>query len=90
MTVTQVDLSSLYDSNIYFIDGGRKTLLVDTGTGFNPEPSLNSIRKLLNNRRLDYLVLTHRHFDHVGGMARIIKEFSPGRILMGEGDAEPI
>lgn len=65
-------------------------MLVDTGTGFNPEPSLNSIRKLLNNRRLDYLVLTHRHFDHVGGMARIIKEFSPGRILMGEGDAEPI
>lgn len=90
MTVTQVDLSSLYDSNIYFIDGGRKTLLLDTGTGFNPEPSLNSIRKLLGGRSLDYLVLTHRHFDHVGGAARIIKEFSPGRILIGEGDAKPL
>ncbi|MDD4185256.1 MAG: MBL fold metallo-hydrolase [Candidatus Methanomethylophilaceae archaeon] len=90
MTVTQVDLSSLYDSNIYFVDGGGKTLLVDTGTGFSPEPSINSIRKLLNGRKLDYLVLTHRHFDHVGGMARIIREFSPGRILIGEGDAGPL
>lgn len=90
MTVTQVDMSTLYDSNIYFVDGGKKTLLVDTGTGFNPEPSLNSIKKLLNGRELDYLVLTHRHFDHVGGTTRIIKEFSPRRIFIGEGDAEPL
>ncbi|MDD4245507.1 MAG: MBL fold metallo-hydrolase [Candidatus Methanomethylophilaceae archaeon] len=90
MTVTQVDLSSLYDSNIYFVDGGRKTLLVDTGTGFSPEPSIDSVRKLLNGRKLDYLVLTHRHFDHVGGMARIIKEFSPGRVMAGERDAGPL
>lgn len=90
MTVTQVDLSSLYDSNIYFVDGGGKTLLVDTGTGFNPEPSIKSIRKLLKGRNLDYLVLTHRHFDHVGGMARIIRDFSPGRVLVGEGDAGPL
>lgn len=90
MTVSQVDLSSLYDSNIYFVDGGERTLLMDTGTGFNPDPSIASIRRLLAGRELDYLVLTHRHFDHVGGMGRVIREFSPREVMIGEKDAEPI
>ena len=90
MTVTQLDSALLFDSNMYLILGTEKTALVDTGTGFQVGPYIDNIEKVLAGRRLDYVFLTHRHYDHVGGLSAIITKFSPEGVYAGAADAVPL
>ena len=59
-------------------DGGR--MLVDGG----PDPSrlLSALGERLApwDRRIDALVLTHPHEDHVAGLARLLRRFEVGRV----------
>ena len=71
----------------HFIDVGQgdcilvqvnnKNLLIDSGTSDSKE---KVIRYLKNNNvsRLDYVIATHPHDDHIGGMASVIKSFEVG------------
>ncbi|MBN2324473.1 MAG: MBL fold metallo-hydrolase [Spirochaetes bacterium] len=53
--------------------GGKKTLLFDTAS--DPEPILHNIRLLeLSLEDIDAIVLSHRHFDHTGGLAGVLRE----------------
>jgi glyoxylase-like metal-dependent hydrolase (beta-lactamase superfamily II) len=88
MTIEQVELAQLFDSNIYLISSDR-TVLIDAGIGFQADDTIASIKKMLNGRKLDILILTHRHYDHVGGAGAIIKEFSP-KVYVGKDDAKPL
>jgi competence protein ComEC len=68
----------------HFIDVGQgdciliqvnnKNLLIDSGTS---DSKRKVIRYLKNNNitKLDYVVATHPHDDHIGGMSSIIKAF---------------
>lgn len=89
MTIRQVPQALLYDSNIYLVIGDDKVALIDTGTGFEAETSLWAIRSILGNRGIDYIFLTHRHFDHVGGVVHIIERYHP-MVFAGHLDAEPL
>ncbi|MFA6804304.1 MAG: MBL fold metallo-hydrolase [Candidatus Methanomethylophilaceae archaeon] len=89
MTVVQLESALLYDANMYVVIGSEKTALIDTGTGFQADASIASLKKVLDGRPLDYVFITHRHYDHVGGLGRIIKEFSPV-VFAGEADAVPL
>ena len=90
MSIQQIEPASLFDSNIYMIMGSDLTVLIDTGTGFGIDAMIPSIRKHLGGRHLDAVILTHRHFDHVGGLGRIIAEFSPDHVFAGPADAVPL
>lgn len=90
MAVIQVEPALLFDSNMYVIIGSQRTALIDTGTGFAADATVKSISSVLGERKLDVIILTHRHYDHVGGLRRIIKEFSPSQIYAGPADAEPL
>jgi glyoxylase-like metal-dependent hydrolase (beta-lactamase superfamily II) len=89
MAIDQVELAQLFDSNMYLITGNR-TVLVDAGIGFQADDTIASIKKMLNGRKLDVLVLTHRHYDHVGGANAIIKEFHPSNVYIGKEAAKPL
>ncbi|MFQ5920366.1 MAG: MBL fold metallo-hydrolase [Thermoplasmata archaeon] len=56
-----------FDVNVYLVLGQEAALLVDTGTGRRTDLVAGEIEAHLGGRALHYLVLTHRHFDHVGG-----------------------
>lgn len=89
MTIRQIDSALLFDSNMYLITGINATALIDTGTGFAVKSTIDSLKTNLNGRSLDYVIVTHRHYDHVGGLGAIIKEFSP-KVYAGHDDAEPL
>ena len=89
MSIRQIEPALLFDSNMYLIVGSGLTALIDTGTGFMVDATVKSLKELLGGRKLDIVILTHRHYDHVGGLRGIIKEFSP-KLYAGPDDAKPL
>ena len=61
-----------YDSNVYVLQG-RIPTIVDTGTGFYSKVILETIGTLLSLRQVMQIVLTHEHYDHVGGVLDIVR-----------------
>ena len=89
MSIRQIEPALLFDSNMYLILGDERTALIDTGTGFMVDATIKSLKDLLAGRGLDIIILTHRHYDHVGGLRGLIKEFSP-KLYAGPDDARPL
>ncbi|ADZ19997.1 competence protein ComEC [Clostridium acetobutylicum] len=63
------------------IQCGGKNMLIDTGTNESTS-NLMSYLKNQNVQKIDYLVLTHPHEDHIGGADEVINNFNIGTIYM--------
>lgn len=76
---------------LFFFDVGQadsilimnkgKTMLIDAGNDENGEQIVEDI-KSLGITKLDYLVVTHMHADHMGGMDKVIRNFDVGTMYM--------
>jgi competence protein ComEC len=62
-----------------FLAGG-KVLLVDAGD-FDAGKQVAVYLKRQNVTRIDYLVATHPHADHIGGMEDVLDAFPVGQVL---------
>lgn len=67
-------------SNVFIIKANGLVILVDTNTKRN-RAKLELKLKKFNIDRIDYLVLTHTHFDHAGNAA-FIKEKYGARVIV--------
>lgn len=54
-----------------WIEADDRVVLFDTGPGPALEENLNALR--LDPQRVDAVVLSHGHFDHTGGLAKILR-----------------
>jgi len=63
-----------YDSNIVVVTG-KHPFIVDTGTGTHSKKVIEKIEGALEGAKPDKIVLTHMHYDHVGGASDISKHF---------------
>ncbi|NBK99732.1 MAG: MBL fold metallo-hydrolase [Erysipelotrichia bacterium] len=62
-----------------------KRILFDTG---QTEAAIDNAKKLnVNLKDIDYLILSHGHYDHTGGVKRLVKEFDCqiNSVLVGKG-----
>ena len=76
---------------VHYIDVGQgdcqlvvsssETVLIDCGEREYYERVINYI-KSLDISKLDYVVVSHPHTDHMGGMSYIIDEFDIGTVIM--------
>ena len=64
-----------------FIKTDEKNMLIDAGTN-SSGPKISNFLKSLNVEKIDYLVATHPHEDHIGGMDDIINDFEIGKFYM--------
>lgn len=69
-----------YDSNVYVLPGENPTV-IDTGTGLNPDYTLEGIKKHLDLTAIKYIVLTHEHYDHCGGVSILRDHIENAEIL---------
>jgi len=71
-----------------FVAPGGESLLVDTGwAGFNHRDSgrIAAAAKMAGVKRIDYLVITHYHADHVGGVGQLAEKM-PIRNFVDHGE----
>lgn len=73
MTVTFIDVGQGDSTLIQFPDG--KTMLIDAGTADYSASVANTLKDN-HIHTIDYLVGTHPHADHIGGMPAIISAFT--------------
>ncbi len=65
----------------FLIDNGKTTVLYDTGFAFTGYEVANRIKKVLGDRPLDYIFLTHSHYDHALGSVYIKKLYPNAKIV---------
>ena len=52
---------------------GKIPSIIDTGTGFNSGEVIEIIKKFTEPSTIKQIILTHEHFDHVGGTLYILE-----------------
>ncbi|KAJ2477186.1 Beta-lactamase-like protein 2, partial [Coemansia sp. RSA 2320] len=63
---------TLQGTNTYVIGQGERRLLVDTGDGSQPD-YYSLLKSYLGSSRIDRILLTHWHGDHIGGLNRLLQ-----------------
>jgi len=66
------------DSTLFVVDG--KTILIDAGEVDMGDRVVSDVRKL-GVTKIDLLVATHPHSDHIGGMQKVLAAFPVGQVL---------
>jgi glyoxylase-like metal-dependent hydrolase (beta-lactamase superfamily II) len=65
-------LTSMEDAAIYLIHFGEQAALVDAGCGHVLERLFKNIEACaIDLEQIEYLLITHCHFDHTGGIKGI-------------------
>lgn len=88
----EIDTEFIEDLNIHFIDVGQadctlielpngETALIDGGNRGDSDLIVNYINEL-GIDFIDYIIATHPHEDHIGGLPEVIKNFEIGKIYM--------
>ena len=95
--VEEVVVQSVDEGKIHFINTGNSDAiliennsqfaLIDTGDT-DDDDKLKSYLQRQGVKRLEYLVLTHYHADHIGGADTVITDFEVGITLVPNGDAD--
>ena len=65
-----------------FVDIGETEVIIDAGEKENGAKVSGYIKPYVDGK-LDYLVATHAHSDHIGGLARIIDDYDIGTVITG-------
>lgn len=72
--VLGLSLTDAFDCNVYLLDGGAEVALVDAGAGYRPELLVAAIAAAgVEPERIDRILLTHKHADHAGGAAGLVR-----------------
>ena len=68
----------------FLIDDGDTAILYDTGFAFTGYAVADKIKAILGERKLDYILLTHSHYDHALGSAYALKYWPDAKVVAGE------
>ncbi len=68
----------------FLIDDGETSVLCDSGFAFTGNSMVDKIKEQLGNRKLDYIFLTHSHYDHVLGALYAMRTWPDAVVVAGE------
>ena len=81
--LTITDVRALPGDSAFLIDNGATAVLYDTGFGFTGHAVAENVRRVLGERPLDYILLTHSHYDHALGSAYLRKHYPRVKVVAG-------
>ncbi|MBR3995922.1 MAG: MBL fold metallo-hydrolase [Clostridia bacterium] len=68
----------------FLVDDGKTAILYDSGFAFTGYAVAEKIRKIIGDRPLDYIFLTHSHYDHALGSVYVKKLYPQAKIVASE------
>ena len=78
----QVHFIDVGQADSTFIElGNGQTMLIDAGRGGDASTIVSYVKNL-QYESIDYVVATHPHDDHIGGMATVLDSFQIGKMYM--------
>ena len=78
------DVRPMTGDSGFLIDDGKTSILYDTGFGFTGDKLAEKVKAELGERKLDYIFLTHSHYDHALGAVYVQKLYPEAKIVAGE------
>lgn len=79
LTVKYIDVGQ-GDSTVIYLPNG-KTILIDAGTA-DAYDKIDECLQNTNTDKIDFLIATHPHADHIGSMRKIVENYEIGSIYM--------
>lgn len=70
------------------IEGSQKTVLHDCGMACFHQELIANLEKALGDKPLDYVILSHSHYDHMGALPYIIKRWPDVKVCGSKKAAE--
>jgi competence protein ComEC len=79
-----VSILDVGEGEAILVRNGSQNILIDGGP--SPQPVLLGLGKSLPfwDRKLDLVVLTHSHLDHLGGMIEVLRDYQVDQVLAAE------
>lgn len=75
------------NSDSVLIKEGENAMLIDGGDNDDGD-SIVKYLKSNNITKLDYLIATHPHADHIGGLDEVVRRIETERVYVANGDAD--
>ncbi|HHV30292.1 MAG TPA: MBL fold metallo-hydrolase [Clostridium sp.] len=77
----QITFLDVGQADSILISQGQRYMLIDAGNNADEELVVNYL-KSKGIGKLDYVIGTHAHEDHIGGLDAVINDFEIGKVLM--------
>lgn len=78
------DVRILPGDSGFLIDDGKTSILFDTGFAFTGYQMADKVKELLGERKLDFIFLSHSHYDHVLGAPYVLRYYPETTVVAGE------
>lgn len=78
--IMRTDYGTSYNS--YIVKGSEQTALIETSHDTFSDYLADNIKEILDDRKIDYLILNHTEPDHSGGVNKIIDMFPDITIVL--------
>lgn len=83
MQLKITDVRAHPGDSAFLIDDGKTSVLYDTGFAFTGYAVADKIREILGDRPLDFVFLTHSHYDHAAGSPYIRARYPDVKVVAG-------
>ena len=78
------DVRANAGDSAFLLDDGESAILYDTGFAYTGARVAENVGRVLGERRLDAILLTHSHYDHAAGAPYIKRAYPEAQIVAGE------
>ena len=83
MNLIITDVRALPGDSAFLIDDGKTSIMLDSGFAFTGFAVADKIKAVLGDRDLDYIFLTHSHYDPALGSAYALRYWPNAKVVAG-------